>query len=164
MSLVAATIIAMTGCDRIATTVNPPVDATLVLFDVSSSTQDPAIRKRYLEAFDGVLETLNEEGGYIAADIIDDNPQAHSSFPIDDKIAPCGLLDNSLECEQETEDVLRTLPTRAKKAYFDTQTQGTDILGALENAEDFLNRQSVDDARNVRVVLLSDMVQSHKPL
>lgn len=86
-----------------------------------------------------ILEDLGQ-GGYIAADIIEDNPRAHSSFPIDLKVESCGLLDNSLECEQEAEDDIEGLPGKAERAYGDPTSKGTDIFGALANAEHFLSR------------------------
>lgn len=153
--------ISTASCSQISAAVNLSIDATMVLFDVSSSTKQPNIRERYLGAFDQVLEDLGQ-GGYIAADIIDDNPRAHSSFPIDLKVESCGLLDNSLECEQEAEDDIEGLPGKAERAYGDPTSKGTDIFGALANAEHFLS--GVEDARDSRLVVLSDMVHNQEML
>src|SRR2546422_6646855 len=73
---------------------------TTVLFDLSESTSAQAIRQQYMRDFTKILDTV-ASGGVIAADIIDDNPLAHSTFPINesfDRYEP--LKENKLDYER----------------------------------------------------------------
>src|SRR2546427_11089743 len=73
---------------------------TTVLFDLSGSTSAQAIRQQYMRDFTKILDTV-ASGGVIAADIIDDNPLAHSTFPINelfDRYEP--LKENKLDYER----------------------------------------------------------------
>src|SRR2546426_12701680 len=73
---------------------------TTVLFDLSGSTSPQAIRQQYLKDFSKILNQV-ATGGVIAADIIDDNPLAHSTFPINeafDRYEP--LKENKLDYER----------------------------------------------------------------
>src|SRR5256712_7839051 len=73
---------------------------TTVLFDLSGSTSAQAIRQQYMRDFTKILDAV-ASGGVIAADIIDDNPLAHSTFPINesfDRYEP--LKENKLDYER----------------------------------------------------------------
>src|SRR2546427_5814618 len=73
---------------------------TTVLFDLSGSTSAQAIRQQYMRDFTKILDTV-ASGGVIAADIIDDNPLAHSTYPINesfDRYEP--LKENKLDYER----------------------------------------------------------------
>lgn len=190
LALVAGTL--LSGCGPIQAAMNPPEDATVVLFDVSRSTDDLEIRDRYIDAFESVVKVVEENGGHIAADVIDDNPLAHSTFTIKKKVDACGMFDNSLECKRDAEDALAGIIEMARDQYDAPDPNpeeddgvvevageraptvgsgmeqgakpkprpkiGTDILGALINASKYLH--SIEDARDRRLVILSDMVQS----
>src|SRR5437899_12814584 len=56
---------------------------TTVLFDLSGSTSPQAIRQQYLKAFSKIWKQV-ATGCVTAADSIDDNPLAHSTFPINE--------------------------------------------------------------------------------
>src|SRR3989475_3385875 len=76
------------------------VRVTTVLFDLSGSPSAQAIRQQYMRDFTKTLDTV-ARGGVIAADIIDDNPLAHSTFPINesfDRYEP--LKENKLDYER----------------------------------------------------------------
>lgn len=190
LALAATTLLA--GCGPIQAAMDPPEDATVVLFDVSRSTDDLEIRERYITAFQDVVNVVETDGGHLAADVIDDNPLAHSTFTIKTKVDACGMFVNSLECKREAEEKLAGIVEIAREQYDAPEREGeddtegvevagersptvgtgkkgeaepktrpkigTDILGALINASKFLH--SVDDARDRRLVILSDMVQS----
>jgi len=92
--VLAATV--ATGCGRRSATNR----VTMVLFDVTAMSHTTAIRKQYLGDFTKVLDTVTA-GGVIAADIIDDNPLAHSTYPINesfDRYNP--LKENKLDYER----------------------------------------------------------------
>jgi hypothetical protein len=131
----------------------------VVLFDVSKSTQDPAIRERYLSSFERVVDAVASEHGTVVADVIDENPLAHSSYPIDATFEACDpLRDNRLVCDARTaklrgdmtagaEAILGTIPGRA----------GTDIHDGLRLAERVF--AAYPEATSRSLVLLSDMVE-----
>src|SRR5438445_11781334 len=75
---------------------------TTVLFDLSGSTSPQASRQQYLKDFSKILNQV-ANGGVIAADISDDNPVAHSTFPINescDRYEP--MRENRLDYEQRS--------------------------------------------------------------
>ena len=139
---------------------DPATNVTAVLFDVSASTNDQAIRDRYQTTFDMVLNSMdgiNDKGGVLGADIIDDNPQAHGELPVNQRFKSCTVLDNSLTCKQ----ALSTERNQAIKdvgAILARRSAGTDIVGGLDLAQQFLQAYGSADTKNV--VILSDMVQT----
>jgi hypothetical protein len=131
--------------------------ATVVLFDVSKSTRDPAVRERYDRTFSMVLAHLRDAGGVLGADVIDDNPLVHGSLPIDLAFDQCGITDNALDCRNALEAKSKTAISKARE-ILGHQSQGTDIFGALELAAQFYEAYPGDTDRTL--VVLSDMVQS----
>ena len=132
-------------------------EATVVLFDVSNSTRDAAVRDRYERTFAMVLAHLREAGGVLGADVIDDNPLVHGSLPIDATFEPCTLADNALDCRSALEDESATVTAQAG-GILQHETRGTDVFGALELASQFF--EAYPDADGRTLVILSDMVQS----
>jgi hypothetical protein len=131
----------------------------VVLFDVSRSTQDPAIRQRYLSSFERVVDAIEPEHGTVVGDVIDENPLAHSSYPIDATFESCDPFhDNQLECTARSsklhddvlagaESILNTVPARS----------GTDIHDSLRLAERVFD--AYPEATSRSLVMLSDMVE-----
>jgi hypothetical protein len=131
----------------------------MVLFDVSKSTRDPVVRERYLSSFERVVDAVAAEHGSVVGDVIDENPLAHSTFPIDATFVACDpFRDNKLECDARTkqlrdqviagaESILDTLPTRS----------GTDIHDGLSLAERVFASYPAASPRSL--VVLSDMVE-----
>ncbi|MFN2490543.1 MAG: hypothetical protein ABR529_12555 [Actinomycetota bacterium] len=138
----------------------PPGTANMVLLDVSGSTQRKTIKERYLENFNlvvGEVDAIEDEGGYLGADIIDANPIAHGTFPIRETFAPCGLLDNSRVCEKERVEARHQTQVTLKR-LMRSSSRGTDIFGALSLAEDYFSAR--DEVHPKQLIILSDMVQS----
>jgi hypothetical protein len=131
--------------------------ATVVLFDVSNSTRDPAVRERYDRTFAMVLAHLREAGGELGADVIDDNPLVHGSLPIHATFEPCTIADNALDCRNALEKTSAEATDQAG-AILEHETRGTDIFGALELASQFI--EAYPDVADRTLVILSDMVQS----
>src|SRR3989442_185268 len=78
----------------------------VVLFGVTAMSHTTATRKQCLGDFTKVLDTV-PAGGVIAADIIDDNPLAHSTYPINesfDRYNP--LKENKLDYERRIREKL----------------------------------------------------------
>lgn len=135
--------------------------ATVVLFDVSASTRSTDVRERYERTFDLVLDDLVDAGGVLGVDVIDDNPLAHGSLPVNEGFESCGLLDNGLDCRQAA-DEQRASVEAAAASILEQRSDGTDVFGALALAEDFFDAYPNADLR--RVVVLSDMVQRGRDL
>src|SRR4029079_2089210 len=110
--------------------------ATVVLFDVSASTRSADVRARYERTFGMVLDDLEQEGGVLGADVIDDNPLAHGDLPVNETFDGCGLLDNGLDCRQAADEQRPRAEQRANDILA-VRTVGTDVFGALELADQF---------------------------
>jgi len=138
-----------------------PLTATVVLFDVSASTRSADVRERYERTFSLVLDDVIDAGGVLGADVIDDNPLAHGSLPVNERFESCGLLDNGLDCRQAA-DEQRADVEGAAASILERRSDGTDIFGALALTEDFF--AAYPEANVRRVVVLSDMVQRGRDL
>jgi hypothetical protein len=132
---------------------------TVVLFDVSRSTDDPDVRAGYLATFERVLDHAVAEHGTVVADVIDDNPLAHATYPIAVTFDACDpLTDNRLACDAEAGES-RAAAVEAARAILarDGGRAGTDIHGALALAERVFD--SYPEAGERSLVVLSDMVE-----
>src|SRR2546428_3230932 len=105
---------------------------TTILFDLSGSTSAQAIRQQYMRDFTKILDPV-ASGGVIAADIIDDNPLAHSTFPINesfDRYEP--LKENKLDYErrvhQKRDAVIKQGGTNVRKPGGGPGGRGVDFL------------------------------------
>jgi hypothetical protein len=58
----------------------------MALFDLSQSTQNSAMRQKYYESFQRILEKVGG-GDILVADLITDDPLSQSSFPINETLA-----------------------------------------------------------------------------
>ena len=157
-----ALTLALSGCstlERGRTADQGAGPLTVVLFDVSRSTDDPAIRARYAQAFDEVLQATVDTHGTVVGDVIDDNPLAHSTYPIDATFAACDpLTDNQLTCEaraKQQEDAARA--TAAQILGAPAGQSGTDIRAGVRLAERVF--AAYPDASSRSLVVLSDMAE-----
>jgi hypothetical protein len=157
VALIAGSL-ALAGCSR-ASGHDEAGPLTVVLFDVSGSTKDPAIRDRYQAAFEQVLDATVTEHGTLVGDVIDDNPLAHSTYPIDGTFESCDpLTDNRLTCEAWTTALRDRLSSAAEAVLAETSsTPGTDIHDAILLAERVFAAYPGSTDRSL--VLLSDMVE-----
>jgi hypothetical protein len=137
---------------------------TVVLFDVSGSTRDSAIRERYLAAFEQVVGATAAEHGTVVGDVIDDNPLAHSTYPIDGTFEACDpLADNRLTCEARDAALRDQLTTTAEGILSGVPSApGTDIHDGIRLAERVF--ESYPEATSRSLVLLSDMVEHSRLL
>src|SRR6185503_1223834 len=137
--MVAATMavcIALVGCSR-GDHASESRPLTVVLFDVSRSTRDSAIRERYLAAFEQVVDASAAEHGTVVGDVIDANPLAHSTYPIYGTFEACDpLTDNRLTCEARDAALRDQLMTTAEVILSDVPSErGTDIHDGVRLAE-----------------------------
>lgn len=148
--------LALTGCQ--AATAGPDEGGPLVvvLFDVSRSTRD--VRDGYLDAFEQVLGFAAEHEGHVVADVIDENPLAHSTYPIDAAFHGCNVLtDNTLTCDARATQTREDAVAQATEIVArEAERSGTDIPGGLSLAERVF--ASYPEAGERYLVVLSDMV------
>src|SRR3989442_10217733 len=105
---------------------------TTVLFDLSGSTSAQAIGQQYMRVFTKTRDA-GARGGVIAADIIDDTPLAHSTFPINesfDRYEP--LKENKLDYErrvpQKRDTVLKQAEAIVRKPAGRPGSSGIDFM------------------------------------
>lgn len=155
-----AGLLTLTACAALSSAAgSAPGPLVVVLLDVSRSTHDPQVRARYLDAVERALDDVVAEHGTIVGDVIDDDPLAHSSFPIDATFTPCDpFTDNRLACDartsrlrQEVLDAARAILARPPGPA------GTDIYDGIGLAERVF--ASYPEASSRRLVICSDMVQ-----
>lgn len=156
IAIVVASSLTLTGCGSANAGNQGGGPLIVVLFDVSQSTRD--VRERYVEAFDRVLAFASDHRGHLVADVIDDNPLAHSAYPIDVTFDGCSVLtENPLTCEAEDATTIADARAAARAIVeghgVDT---GTDILAGLRLAERVF--ASYPEASTTSLVVLSDMV------
>ena len=153
--------VALAGCSavRAATGGGPAGPLVVVLFDVSWSTDDADVRARYLTTFEAVLDHVAAAHGTVVGDVIDDDPLAHSSFPISATFETCDpLTDNRLACDAETGRTRTDAVTSARAILArDTGAAGTDIHDGLLLAQRVFD--AYPEAGSRSLVLLSDMVE-----
>lgn len=140
-------------------TQNAPV--MVVLFDLSGSTGTEMIRAQYLRDFGKILDSV-AVGGVLAVDIIDDNPLAHSSFPIAasfDRYDP--LKENRLNYDRRIR-AQRESVTRQAQAVVNKRSSGrpgTSVMDALQLAERVFG--SYPGTTRV-LVIFSDMIEQSR--
>jgi hypothetical protein len=158
---VAVCLLALTGCSAISSAASRKQTHPLVvvLLDISRSTADPQIRARYLDAVTRVLDDVAAEHGTIVGDVIDENPLAHASYPIDASFAACDpLTDNALTCDARAQTTRQGVLDAAETILATTApVAGTDIIDGLRLAERVF--ASYPELTVRRLVICSDMVQ-----
>jgi hypothetical protein len=134
---------------------------TVVLFDLSGSTNAEAIRQQYTRDFAKILDVVSA-GGIIAADVIDDNPLAHSTYPINesfDRYDPLkeNKLDHDRRVRQKREAVLKEAEVIVRRRP--SGRLGSNVLDGLQLAERvFLTFEG----EHKLLVIFSDMVEQSK--
>jgi len=132
---------------------------TTVLFDLSGSTSPQAIRQQYLKDFSKILNQV-ANGGVIAADIIDDNPLAHSTFPINesfDRYEP--MKENKLDYERRIKQQRDTVLKEADAIMRKRAAPATDVIDAMQLAERVF---STYEGNQKLLVVFSDMIEESR--
>src|SRR2546428_3097547 len=133
---------------------------TTVLSALSGSTSAQAIRQQYMRDFTKILNTV-ASGGVIAADIIDDNPLAHSTFPINesfDRYEP--LKENKLDYErrghQKRDAVIKQADTIVRKP---AGRPGGSVVDFMQLAE---RGFATFEGDHKMLVIFSDMIEQSR--
>src|SRR5438132_11623757 len=133
---------------------------TTVLFDLSGSTSPQAIRQQYLKDFSKILNQT-ASGGVIAADIIDDNPLAHSTFPINesfDRYEPMNehKLDYERRVHQKRDAVIKQADTIVRKP---AGRPGSSVIDSMQLAERVF---ATFEGDHKLLVIFSDMIEQSR--
>ncbi len=134
---------------------------TVVLFHVTGSTYKGNVRLQYLKDFAKVLAGV-AEGSILVADVIDDNPLAHSSYPINvsfDRFKPMNenKLDYERRIRQQRDEVMKQAEAIVRKPP--SGRLGHNILDAMQLAE---RAFAAFQADHELLVLFSDMIEQSK--
>jgi hypothetical protein len=152
---------ALAGCSavRAATGGGDAGPLVVVLFDVSRSTDDADVRALYMTTFETVLDRVASTHGTVVGDVIDDDPLAHSTFPISTTFEACDpLTENRLVCDARTARMRETAVASARDILARiTRGAGTDIHDGLLLAQRVFD--AYPEAGSRSLVLLSDMVE-----
>lgn len=130
----------------------------VALFDVSGSTNVEPIKRQYLNDFGKVMDYISQ-GGRIIADVIDDNPLAHSRFPIDRAIKPFNSFsENRLDYERRIRLERATLLNDARKITDEQRSSrpGSRIIEALQLAERAFDTYG---GKSKVLIVFSDMIE-----
>lgn len=161
-TLLAVSLLTGTGCAVLSRAAGRDQARPLVvvLLDASRSTHDAEVRARYLDAFAHVLDDVEAEHGTVVADVIDDNPLAHSTFPIQATFEACDpLTDNRLTCEARAAQLRRDAMDAARAILGRTsEVSGTDIYDGVALAQRVFD--AYPEAGTRRLVICSDMVEN----
>lgn len=165
-------VLTLAGCrngDPALTPTPSPTPAAgkvvMALFDLSSSTKDNAIRQRYAESFQRVLDKA-VANDVIVADAITDNPLGQSSFPINQTFPlfnpgtdnPLIVRKKQEEYDKQLQELRGQLSATAQRLLADSarRINQTRILDATRLAErvfkTYLRQKKV-------LVVFSDMIE-----
>ena len=132
---------------------------TTVLFDLSGSTSPQAIRQQYLRDFSKILDQV-AKGGVIAADIIDDNPLAHSTFPINEtfeRYEP--MKENKLDYDRRVKQQRDAVIKQADAIMRKRAAPATNVIDAMQLAERVFSTYEGDQKL---LVVFSDMIEESR--
>ena len=152
------------ACSAVAKGSEEPGPLVVVLIDVSGSTRSEEIRAGYLETFGLVLDFAEEHQGTVIADVVDENPLAHSTYPVNATFEGCNALtDNQLTCDTRARQTREEAVTTVEQILGSQERPaGTDIHNGLRLAERVFD--AYPDAPERYLVVLSDMVERSSSL
>lgn len=136
-------------------------NVTVVLFHISGSTYKGNVRDQYLTDFGKVLKGL-APGSILVGDVIDDNPLAHSSYPIDitfERFNP--MSENKLDYEKRAREQ-RDEAMKKAKAIVQRPPSGRlghNIMDGMQLAERAFGSFQ---GNHELLVLFSDMIEQSK--
>lgn len=136
-----------------------PSKTVVVLFDISGSTLDPAIREQYRNDFMKITDPKHAlmPGDAIAADLIADSSSAGSTLPINEELEDYSWDTNTIKVKKANREMLKKIMENADVILKSNQkTKNTDILSSLQIAERVF--KTYNKERNV-LVIMSDMVE-----
>lgn len=161
-------VIVISSCEKPA---NESVKETksktvFVLFDVSDSTKDEATRKKYLESF-GIIADSLKDGDAIVADFINDDPLGKATFALNTEFPVFDpKTDNELLIKAKRgnfEEEIKALRSTAKEkadeilSSEDAEVTKTRLIDSCQLAEKVFNKMR--RSNNV-LVIFSDMLES----
>lgn len=136
-----------------------PSKTVVVLFDISGSTLNPAIREQYRNDFIKITDPKHAlfPGDAIAADLIADSSAAGSTLPINEELQANSWDTNTIKVKKANREILKRIMEDADVILqSNQQAKSTDILSSLQIAERVF--KTYNKERNV-LVIMSDMVE-----
>lgn len=138
----------------LASCAKPPTTATLVLVDLSKSTESEGMRQDYEKDFKAQVLPSAKGGDWLAVDRIRDRSSSGSTFPIKFKVSRFSMATDNQNnydriVQQQQAEAVRDFKKLIKESFL-----GTDILSSLNTAERFFGRVETDQQR---LVIFSDM-------
>jgi len=149
----------MMGCSAIKES-KTSYCAIFVLFDISGSTMNPEIRKRYFNDFQQILTKLRG-GELLMGNAITENKLAILSLPINE-IFPAynPLVDNPLTHKRKMEKAIKIAEGKAKTLLFERPpAPRTDLLNAFQAADKVFNGEKCKAVPHKILVVFSDMIE-----
>src|SRR5574337_418614 len=134
---------------------------TVVLFHVTGSTYKGNVRGQYLTDFAKILSGP-AAGGILVGDVIDDNPLAHPSYPINVSFDPFNpMAENKLDYQrrirQQRDEVMKTAEALVRRPP--SGRLGHNIIDAMQLAESAFATFHGD---HELLVIFSDMIEQSK--
>jgi len=129
-----------------------------VLFDLSASTKQPEIRKRYFNDFNKILAQMGS-GDRLIADCITEDPMAQSNFPINTEFKSFNVISgNKLKFDAAEKKVKKQINKTVDSLVFNFKRKiySTKIFESLQLAERVFKIYHKD---RKRLVLFSDMIE-----
>ena len=130
-------------------------------FDISSSTDVAAIRRRYLADFQTVLSRMGDGGVFVAGYVITANTEATSMDRISQPFPDYQpWRDNPDEYKVNRARSKAQAVVQANRLLTSLQTaRATDLLNAFHDAANVFNGEDCKGAAEKRLVICSDMIE-----
>jgi hypothetical protein len=137
-------------------------NVVFVLFDLSASTSDPAIRERYARGFDTILEQV--EDTRLMGDVITANSLATASYPINATFpAYSQWTDNPLTFKRKLKKEKEVVRRQVNKLLKTSRREPhTDLMNAFQLAAKVFNSEECANSQHKVLVVFSDMTEQSK--
>lgn len=160
---VASIALVLCGCQKIRHSVSEtPGVGVVALFDISVSTDQQSLRRRYQREFSEVVEKIVPMGVVMRADAIRLKPLAETTFPIRLEVARMSVLNrNEFELQESLQKSKAATTTQLSKLFGENApTKLTPILDAIEVSRKVFTGTDMSGIQDLRLVIFSDMIES----
>ena len=153
----------LVGCQKVRDTVSTtPEIGVVALFDISLSTDEQALRQRYQKEFLEIVEKVVPVGVVVRGDAIRAKPLAETTFPLRLDFAKMSAINkNEFDLDESLKKAKETTSTALSKLFADNPpTKQTPILDAIEVTRKIFAGNDMENIRDRRLVIFSDMIES----
>ena len=156
-------LLSSAGCEPAAGAAaapDSPARATVLLLDVSGSASAPALRARSSAVAERVAATM-AGGDWVAGDAISAASLVDARLALDVRVAPfSALADNRRTFDARLRAARDTVRAQTRRILRSAPAPCTDVLGGLQAAAKVLAGARGRAARERRLVVASDMVET----